>query len=592
MSHAGSLALASALVLAASARAQLTEVYHSTLPGLAFRTAAQAGTGEFYVAGGQLSTGGSGYDPTLVRIEADGSIAWSRSWSVVTNGAVSAEAVGLAPSGNAIWVAAANEFPHGVRMLCWDTAGNLQWAGDSFVTDMTGSVVARRVVFDPAGNGYVLGRRAPTPPELGSDLVLLSWAPTGAFRFARTISGDPNDSDTGVDFATDAAGNVCLVGILNGGGTAGYGQMLVAKVDPNDNLLWTRTFSGTAGLHGRGLGLDASGNVFVCANSGLLNEIVTYKLDPAGNTLWSQFHPNGVQTEVSDLVVDASGGVVVLASETPGPTGLTQPILVSYDAAGILRWTRAWSSPVAQDFLAQSIGIGAGGTIEFDVLWSTAPQGSSFAGLVRYDADGTLRGSLLSVLPGNGNRSFAASTPQGDVVFAANRTLLTGAVLTHALRARDTWSLGCPGDGSGAACPCASATATAHGCPNSAFAGGALLRATGFPSVGADTFQLVAEAMTGASSVFFQGSDALAPAIVDDGLGCVGGSIVRLGTKAVAAGTSAYPAPGDTSISVRGAIPPAGATRHYQVFYRNAAASFCPPATSNRTNSVAVVWGS
>ena len=38
-----------------------------------------------------------------------------------------------------------------------------------------------------------------------------------------------------------------------------------------------------------------------------------------------------------------------------------------------------------------------------------------------------------------------------------------------------------------------------------------------------------------------------------------------------------------------GAIPPGGATRYYQTFYRNAAV-FCTPATSNRTNGAAIVW--
>ena len=90
--------------------------------------------------------------------------------------------------------------------------------------------------------------------------------------------------------------------------------------------------------------------------------------------------------------------------------------------------------------------------------------------------------------------------------------------------------------------------------------------------------------------MFFQGSASIAPVIVDDGIGCIGGTVVRLGTKAIASNSSAFPAPGDLSISVRGAVPPAGATRYYQCFYRNAAASFCPPATSNRTNALIFDW--
>jgi hypothetical protein len=96
--------------------------------------------------------------------------------------------------------------------------------------------------------------------------------------------------------------------------------------------------------------------------------------------------------------------------------------------------------------------------------------------------------------------------------------------------------------------------------------------------------------MTGASCVFFQGSAQMPAAVIDDGLGCVTGSVIRLGTRSVTGNASAFPQPGDPLISVRGAVPPAGATRFYQCFYRNAVAAYCPPATSNRTNGVEISW--
>ena len=148
----------------------------------------------------------------------------------------------------------------------------------------------------------------------------------------------------------------------------------------------------------------------------------------------------------------------------------------------------------------------------------------------------------------------------------------------------------CLGDGTGTACPCANNGATGNGCANSSNAAGANLAGVGTPSVLSDTAVLNATAMTGATCVFFQGSAQMAPVVVDDGLGCVTGSVIRLGTKAIGGGNSSFPQVGDPLISVRGAIPGAGGTYYYQCFYRNAASGFCPPATSNRTNGVAVTW--
>ncbi len=156
--------------------------------------------------------------------------------------------------------------------------------------------------------------------------------------------------------------------------------------------------------------------------------------------------------------------------------------------------------------------------------------------------------------------------------------------------AGSTFTPFCFGDGTSGACRCGNSGSSGNGCANSAFAGGAHLGASGTASVSADSVSLSAASMTGSVTIFFQGATATSSTIIDDGLGCVGGPIIRLGTKRVSSSASSFPQPGDPSISVRGAIPPAGGTFHYQTFYRNAVAAFCPPATSNRTNGVSITW--
>ena len=95
--------------------------------------------------------------------------------------------------------------------------------------------------------------------------------------------------------------------------------------------------------------------------------------------------------------------------------------------------------------------------------------------------------------------------------------------------------------------------------------------------------------MPNSSALYFQGTAQL-NVMFGDGLRCAGGSILRLGTKQNASGTSQYPAAGDPPISVRGAIPANGGLRTYQCWYRNAA-NFCTAATFNLTNGVEIVWG-
>jgi hypothetical protein len=149
----------------------------------------------------------------------------------------------------------------------------------------------------------------------------------------------------------------------------------------------------------------------------------------------------------------------------------------------------------------------------------------------------------------------------------------------------------CSGDGTGTACPCANAGAAGNGCASSVNAAGAHLAGSGAASVGNDTFVLSGSGMPNSSALYFQGTLQIAGGAgvtFGDGLRCVGGTIVRLGTKTNASGASAYPAAGDASISVKGANS-AGAVRDYQCWYRNAAA-FCTASTFNLTNAVQVTW--
>ncbi len=148
----------------------------------------------------------------------------------------------------------------------------------------------------------------------------------------------------------------------------------------------------------------------------------------------------------------------------------------------------------------------------------------------------------------------------------------------------------CFGDGSSIACPCGNNGATEHGCANSAFAAGATLEGAGVSSVANDTMLFEARQLTSSVCVFFQGTIDTPPAVIDDGLGCVGGTLIRIGTKSVTSATARYPEAGDVAISIKGSIDPLGATRYYQAYYRNSMPSFCPPATSNRTNGIVVTW--
>lgn len=150
----------------------------------------------------------------------------------------------------------------------------------------------------------------------------------------------------------------------------------------------------------------------------------------------------------------------------------------------------------------------------------------------------------------------------------------------------------CHGDGSATACPCGNASASVEraGCLNSLGTAGTV-RARGVSSLNADTLVLDGSGMTNSSALYFQGTSLTNGGLgstFGDGVACVGGPFVRLGTKQNQAGASQYPSALDSSVSVRGHVTASG-TRRYAVRYRNVV-PFCAPEGFNYTNGVEIVW--
>ncbi len=150
----------------------------------------------------------------------------------------------------------------------------------------------------------------------------------------------------------------------------------------------------------------------------------------------------------------------------------------------------------------------------------------------------------------------------------------------------------CAGDGTGTPCPCSNSGLPGNGCANSLSPGGANLSGAGTVSISADTAVLTVNNMPNSSALYFQGTAQVgggAGATFGDGKRCAGGSVVRLGLKTNASGTSSIPTGADLPLHVKGNVV-AGNIRTYQCWYRNADVAFCPPATFNLTNGVTTTW--
>ncbi len=156
----------------------------------------------------------------------------------------------------------------------------------------------------------------------------------------------------------------------------------------------------------------------------------------------------------------------------------------------------------------------------------------------------------------------------------------------------------CFGDGPQAtSCPCANYGFPGNGCENSGGTGGANLGGSGATLPDSLVLNVNGELST-SLSIFLQGDAELNPGTwFGDGVRCVGGALKRLYAKNAVNGSVSAPGAGELGIRARSAqlgdTIPIGATRSYQVYYRDPDASFCTPPfgnTWNVTNGVRVHW--
>lgn len=154
----------------------------------------------------------------------------------------------------------------------------------------------------------------------------------------------------------------------------------------------------------------------------------------------------------------------------------------------------------------------------------------------------------------------------------------------------------CAGDGVDVnvttACPCSNFGAVGNGCASSFNAAGANITASG--QVALDNVVLEGSGMNATgNSIFLKGdTDDLGGVVFGDGVRCAVGTLIRLRTVPLVAGTSSFPDSTQTiTLSARGGTPVgSGLTGYYTVYYRNAAAAFCPPGTFNTANGYKVTW--
>lgn len=287
-----------------------------------------------------LTSAGS-TDVFVVKYDADGNILWARSNGGII-GSIGVQGIAVDTFGRSLitgdFQGAVTYGPftlssaggRDIYLAKYDTNGNVLWASSAGGTSEDGGI---GVAVDTASNCYVTGGFRGTasfgPFTVTSagfgDVFVAKYDIFGNTEWVTSAGGQGQDSTFGI--SNDPAGNTYVTGRFERTATfgeltltsAGMGDVFVAEYDTGGNVLWIRSAKGMFGDAGRGVGLDAFGNIYVTGVFG-------FGPFPGGGTL--EFSPLTITSAGGgDIFVvkydDCGNGIIEAAEQCEGGLGCT-----------------------------------------------------------------------------------------------------------------------------------------------------------------------------------------------------------------------------------------------------------------------------
>lgn len=195
---------------------------------------------------------------------------------------------------------------------------------------------------------------------------------------AWTYGGPDSDYTYGI-VATPDGGHLLVGSIVSVVG--GYSDVWLIKVDAHGNAVWNKTYGGPYTDLGCNIIATADGNYLIVGYTALTNATAEYectdslliKVDPNGNVLWSKTYGAAMDAEYTTVIAaTVDGGYALAGGVYPGVTGDCQGIIIKVDADGNQQWIKTYHEGAPECFwgiVADKDGsIALTGTVEKSLL--------------------------------------------------------------------------------------------------------------------------------------------------------------------------------------------------------------------------------
>lgn len=252
------------------------------------------------------------------------------------------------------------------------------------------AVIWEGIVEDEVWNFIAVGP-PPTPPPPPANQPTLAWT--------SYYDNTPQLADYNAMLGRDSLGNIYVAGSTNAHPDSGDTDIAIFKTDPLGNRVWSRTYNG-AGNYKEGAAdmiVDAAGNTYIAGYTYNVGEgepplrsfdYLVLKYNPAGELQWSrQYAGNrGYDDFATSIALDASGNVIV-GGYSWGVGTYANYATVKYDADGNQLWAQRYAGGYGE--IMNEVEVDAAGNV-----YVTGYSGNSMAGgsedivTIKYNAAG------------------------------------------------------------------------------------------------------------------------------------------------------------------------------------------------------------
>lgn len=293
---------------------------------------------------------------------------------------------------------------HDAYLAKYNADGDLIWQTQ---LGSLGVDIGFEIDIDPIDHIYITGRTS-------GEIFLAKYDPDGDQVWLQQFGTDSNDSGYGI--ASDARGNVYVCGATTGsmsGDSAGGVDIFLSKFNEDGTSVWTQQLGSASADEGFELDTDGHGNVYLvgmAAGELIADDIqgsgrgLLAKYDPDGNLIWiRRFEAQGSLDPLS-VTSDQQGQVWICGSKRSD--GSTKGFVSKFNSDGELQWTHEVGSGIGSRLLGICI----------DHFGNVYAAGSAFGQVV----EGQHRGSgdvLFTKLDPEGNmmwiKQMGTTSPDG-----------------------------------------------------------------------------------------------------------------------------------------------------------------------------------